>query len=248
MLLQCRFMLYFNVIVLVPCPSHCLERPFLLGRRGGRPIQVLLYYVWRRPTVPPMSGHLSCTDTSAWSRGCPFMTDTTVYNVKALALYCESGILPLSYRATLWLHSLVAMRRAYTPKCTHTHTHTNTHTNTHTHTHTHMHMYTHTHTHTHTHIYTHTHAHARTRTQIHTHTHTHIHMHAHTHTHIHMHAHSHTHTHVHTHEPTPPPPPTHTHIISLSLSIKSFTCPSFSRSHVLLNHSSVRPSPALTFY
>ena len=31
-----------------------------------------------RPSVPLTSGHLSCTDTFAWSRGCPFMTGTTV--------------------------------------------------------------------------------------------------------------------------------------------------------------------------
>ncbi len=37
-----------------------------------------VYSVWCRPSVPPMSGHLSCTDTFAWSRGCPFMTGTTV--------------------------------------------------------------------------------------------------------------------------------------------------------------------------
>ena len=30
------------------------------------------------PAVPLTSGHLQCTDTFAWSRGCPFMTDTTV--------------------------------------------------------------------------------------------------------------------------------------------------------------------------
>ena len=79
MLLEWRFMLYFNVIILVPCPSHllkfsyclavwknvhnshngrtwflydllwettCLERPLLLGRRGGRPRPVLLYHQW----------------------------------------------------------------------------------------------------------------------------------------------------------------------------------------------------------
>ena len=28
--------------------------------------------------VPPTSGHLSCTDAFAWSRGCPFMTGTTL--------------------------------------------------------------------------------------------------------------------------------------------------------------------------
>ena len=31
------------------------------------------------PPVPLMSGHLQCTDTFSWSRGCPFMTGTTVY-------------------------------------------------------------------------------------------------------------------------------------------------------------------------
>ena len=31
------------------------------------------------PPVPPTSGHLSCTDPFAWSRGCPSMTGTTVY-------------------------------------------------------------------------------------------------------------------------------------------------------------------------
>ena len=30
------------------------------------------------PYVPVTSGHLQCTDTFAWSRGCPFMTGTTV--------------------------------------------------------------------------------------------------------------------------------------------------------------------------
>ena len=29
--------------------------------------------------VPPTSGHLSCTDTFARSRGCPFLTGTTVF-------------------------------------------------------------------------------------------------------------------------------------------------------------------------
>ena len=32
------------------------------------------------PSVPVTSGHLQCTDTFAWSRGCPFMTGTTVYD------------------------------------------------------------------------------------------------------------------------------------------------------------------------
>ena len=30
------------------------------------------------PSVPVTSGHLQCTDTFAWTRGCPFMTGTTV--------------------------------------------------------------------------------------------------------------------------------------------------------------------------
>ena len=31
------------------------------------------------PTRPSEEGYLSCTDIFAWSRGCPFMTGTTVY-------------------------------------------------------------------------------------------------------------------------------------------------------------------------
>ena len=38
-----------------------------------------------RPSVPLTSGHLSCTDTFAWSRGCPFMTGTTVVECTASA-------------------------------------------------------------------------------------------------------------------------------------------------------------------
>ena len=39
-----------------------------------------------RPThfnvkLPLISGHLQWTDTFAWSRGCPFMTGTTVYGL-----------------------------------------------------------------------------------------------------------------------------------------------------------------------
>ena len=33
------------------------------------------------PPVPLMCGHLSCTDTFAWCRGCLFMTGTTVVEV-----------------------------------------------------------------------------------------------------------------------------------------------------------------------
>ena len=35
-------------------------------------------------SVPVTSCHLHCTDTFAWSQGCPFMTGTTVYNVSLL--------------------------------------------------------------------------------------------------------------------------------------------------------------------
>ena len=38
----------------------------------------IIFGVPRLPSVPVTSGHLQCTDTFAWSRGCPFMTGTTV--------------------------------------------------------------------------------------------------------------------------------------------------------------------------
>ena len=37
------------------------------------------------PAVPLMSGHLQCTDTFAWSRGCPFMAGATVHNIMCYA-------------------------------------------------------------------------------------------------------------------------------------------------------------------
>ena len=57
------------------------------------------------PAVPLMSGHLQCTDTVAWSRGCPFMTGTTVY-VKLVHSY--SFITQNCNRANSVLESFVA--------------------------------------------------------------------------------------------------------------------------------------------
>ena len=39
-----------------------------------------MYYVWRRPPVPPISGHLSCIDTFAWSRGSSSFVSFTQYS------------------------------------------------------------------------------------------------------------------------------------------------------------------------
>ena len=39
----------------------------------------IIFGVPRLPIVPVTNGHLQCTDTIAWSRGCRFMTGTTVY-------------------------------------------------------------------------------------------------------------------------------------------------------------------------
>ena len=59
-------------------------RVFIRNIAGGDSINVVLQGVLYLaspacPSVPVMSGHLQCTDTFAWSRGCPFMTGTTVY-------------------------------------------------------------------------------------------------------------------------------------------------------------------------
>ena len=98
-----------------------------------------------RPPVPPTSDHLSCADTFAWSRGCPFMTGTTV--VLRILPAVTVFVVPCTYVRTK----------------THTHTHARTHACTHTHTHT----CTHTHRHTHTHSCMHTRINARTHTHIH---------------------------------------------------------------------------------
>ena len=51
-------------------------RVFIRNIAGG---DSSMYYC-ACPSVPVASGHLQCTDTFAWSRGCPFMTGTTVYH------------------------------------------------------------------------------------------------------------------------------------------------------------------------
>ena len=40
-----------------------------------------VYYVWRHPPVPPKSDRLSCADSFAWSRGCPFVTSIIIRTV-----------------------------------------------------------------------------------------------------------------------------------------------------------------------
>ena len=42
------------------------------------------------PSVPVMSGHLQCTDTFAWSRGCPFITGTTVVSILDIKKFIQS--------------------------------------------------------------------------------------------------------------------------------------------------------------
>ena len=49
-----------------------------INMAGGDNRGVLYVASFTCPPVPLMSGHLSCTDTFAWSRGCPFMAGTTV--------------------------------------------------------------------------------------------------------------------------------------------------------------------------
>ena len=51
---------------------------FSMNMAGGDNRGVLNVASFTCPPVPLMSGHLSCTDTFAWSRACPFMAGTTV--------------------------------------------------------------------------------------------------------------------------------------------------------------------------
>ena len=51
---------------------------FSMHMDGGDNRGVLYVASFTCPPVPLTSGHLSCTDTFAWSRGCPFMAGTTV--------------------------------------------------------------------------------------------------------------------------------------------------------------------------
>ena len=64
---QCVYSLGISLVVIVLCS---IEGVFYLASPAC-------------PPVPVMSGHLQCTDTFAWSRGCPFMTGTTVYKGKS---------------------------------------------------------------------------------------------------------------------------------------------------------------------
>ena len=54
-------------------------RVFSMNMAGGDNRVGLYVASFTCPPVPLTSGHLSCTDTFAWSRGCPFMAGTTVY-------------------------------------------------------------------------------------------------------------------------------------------------------------------------
>ena len=51
---------------------------FSMNMAGGDNHGVLYVASFSCPPVPLMSGHLSCTDTFIWSRGCPFIAGTTV--------------------------------------------------------------------------------------------------------------------------------------------------------------------------
>ena len=48
------------------------------------------------PPVPLMSGHLSCTDTFAWSQGCPPIAGTTVYTLLKVVSYYDLSVLAMS--------------------------------------------------------------------------------------------------------------------------------------------------------
>ena len=76
------------------------------------------------------SGHLQCTDTFAWSRGCPFMTGTTVIisrgkendelKIPSEILKCESfGYIAriVGYKCRYWICSKPIRRRTYIYKC-----------------------------------------------------------------------------------------------------------------------------------
>ena len=63
----------------------------------GSLARCIIFGVPARPSVPLMSGHLQCTDTFAWSRGCPFMTGTTVMVESTMCLRIKVAELnPLS--------------------------------------------------------------------------------------------------------------------------------------------------------
>ena len=51
---------------------------FSMNIAGVSHARCITFGAARLSPVHPTSGHLSCRDTFAWSRGCPFMTDTTI--------------------------------------------------------------------------------------------------------------------------------------------------------------------------
>ena len=60
---------------------------FSMNMDGGDNRGVSYVASFTCPPVPLTSGHLSCTDTFAWSRGCPFMAGTTV--VTKMVYFCD---------------------------------------------------------------------------------------------------------------------------------------------------------------
>ena len=63
----------------------------------GSIARCIIFGVPACPSVPVTSGHLQCTDSFAWSRGCPFMTGTTVVHLYHL-LTCFSVVITVSER------------------------------------------------------------------------------------------------------------------------------------------------------
>ena len=69
---------------------------FSMNMAGGDNRGVLNVASFTCLPVPLMSGHLSCTDTFAWSRGCPFMAGTTVVTLPACVVHSYCKISPCS--------------------------------------------------------------------------------------------------------------------------------------------------------
>ena len=81
---------------------------------------MVYYYVasFTCPPVPLMSGHLSCTDTFAWSRGCLFIAGTTVF---ASRLNVQLKLFVLFYlsHASVCIHTYVCSSNMYVLHCSH---------------------------------------------------------------------------------------------------------------------------------
>ena len=92
-------------------------RVFIRNIAGGDSINVVLQGVLYLaspacPPVPVMGGHLQCTDTFAWSRGCPFMTGTTVegnYDFKSTC--CRTGLRYIGISGYPTLTTVVDVRK-----------------------------------------------------------------------------------------------------------------------------------------